>query len=292
MRQTALALTIVTLLVCGCGAMARSGPVRVPQACGLRTSPPAAWRHVVWIWLENEGYANVIGSRSAPFLTRLGRSCGIATNYFAITHPSLPNYLAATSGSTWNVVDDGSPSSHPVAGPSIFAQIAAAGLTWRSFEESMPKRCDLSSTGKYAVKHNPAAYYVGVRSDCSRWDVPLQALRVDALPSFSFVTPNICNDMHSCPVATGDRWLQGFVQSLVAGASYRAGDTVLFITFDEGEGSSNRVATVVVAPSTRPGTVSAVRFDHYSLLATSEKLLQLPRLRAAADMARPFGLVR
>ena len=262
----------------------------MPRACGLRSSPPAAWRHVVWIWLENEGYASVIGSRSAPFLTGLAHACGLATNYWAITHPSLPNYLAATSGSTWGVGDDNAPSSHPIDHQSIFGQIAAAGLTWRSFEESMPANCELSSSGEYAVKHNPAAYFVPIRRQCGAWDVPLRALSVDALPSFAFVTPNLCNDMHSCPVATGDEWLQRFVSSLVAGRSYRAGNTVLFITFDEGTGSSNRVATLVVSPSTRRGTVSAVRFDHYSLLATTEKLLGLPRLGNGTDMARAFGL--
>lgn len=293
MRLRAITLVAVACLAGGCGgAAARTGRVVVPRACGLRSSPPAAWRHVVWVWLENEGYSSIIGSRSAPFLTRLAHACGLATRYSAVTHPSLPNYLAATSGSTWGVGDDDSPSSHPIAGPSIFSQVAAAGLTWRSFEESMPANCDRTSSGKYAVKHNPAAYYVGIRRRCGSWDVPLRALRVDALPSFAFVTPNICDDMHSCSVATGDAWLQRFVGSLVAGASYAAGDTVVFITFDEGTGSSNRVATIVVSPSTHRGTVSASQFDHYSLLGTTEKLLGLPQLHRAPSMARAFGLAR
>lgn len=293
MSRGGLAALVVALALCGCaGAAARTAAAVVPRACGLRPAPPAAWRHVVWVWLENEDYSSVIGSRSAPFLSRLAHTCGIATDYFAITHPSLPNYLAATSGSTWGVVDDDSPSSHPIAGPSIFSQVTAAGLTWRSFEESMPTNCDLTSEGEYAVKHNPAAYYVGIRRQCASRDVPLSALRVDALPSFTFVTPNICNDMHSCPVATGDTWLRGFIRSLVAGRSYKAGNTIVFITFDEGTGSSNRVATVVVSPSTPRGTVTAARFDHYSLLATTEKLLGLPRLGPGTDMSRAFDLGR
>jgi hypothetical protein len=86
--------------------------------------------------------------------------------------------------------------------------------------------------------------------------------------------------------------MQRFVLSLTRGSSYKSGDTVFFITFDEGEGGSNRVATIVVSPSTRRGTVSAIRFDHYSLLATTEQLLGLGRLHAGATMSRTFDLAR
>lgn len=293
-RARLVTVIVAALALCGCGgAAARTGAVVVPRACGVRPSPPAAWKHVVWIWLENESFSQVIGSPSAPFLSRLARACGIATDYSAVAHPSLPNYIAATSGGTWGIADDGPPSAHPLRRRSIFGQLGDAGLSWRSFEESMPTACDLASSGRYAVKHNPAAYYLDIRKQCARWDVPLQALRPDRLPSFAFVTPDVCDDMHSCPVATGDRWLQRFVSSLVGGGSYRAGDTVVFITFDEGDGFSNRVATVVVSPSTRTGTVAAGVFDHYSLLRTTEQLLGLPRLTAVGgSMARAFDLVR
>ena len=225
--------------------------------------------------MENESYDAIVGSRSAPYLTHLARACGLATNYTAIAHPSLPNYLAATSGETWGVTDDGPPAAHPIRYPSIFSQVAAAGKTWRSYEESMPSNCDQSSAGEYAVKHNPPAYYTAIRADCARWDVPLSALRVNRLPAFSFVTPNLCNDMHDCSVATGDRWLARFVPSLLSSRPYRSGSTVVFITFDEGTDAANHVATIVVSPTTRPGTRSAVRFDHYALLKTTEQLLGL-----------------
>src|SRR5690348_12931747 len=95
-RQVLAALVVILALCAGGGAGARAEAVVGRGPCGIRSSPPAAWRHVVWIWLENESYDSVIGSRSAPFLTRLAHACGLATDYSAITHPSLPNYLAAT----------------------------------------------------------------------------------------------------------------------------------------------------------------------------------------------------
>jgi phosphatidylinositol-3-phosphatase len=222
--------------------------------------------------MENAPYNSIVGNASARYLNQLANECGLATNYSAITHPSLPNYLAATSGSTWGITDDNSPAAHPLSHASIFSQVAAAGLTWRSYEESMPSRCDLSSSGEYAVKHNPAAYYTDIRSACARGDVPLSDLRLDTLPAFSFATPNLCDDMHDCSVATGDARLKRWVPRILASRAYRSGTTALFITFDEGGGNSNRVATIVVSPTTPPGTRAQTAFDHYSLLKTTEQM--------------------
>jgi phospholipase C len=248
--------------------------------------------------MENEAYQSIIGSRSAPYITQLADACGLATNYQAISHPSLPNYLAATSGDTWGVADDSPPSAHPIAHASIFSQLAAAGLTWRSYEESMPLNCDPSSPGEYAVKHNPAAYYTGITADCQKSDVPFTAFASDLhrnrLPAFAFVTPNLCDDMHDCPVANGDAWLHRWVPTIIASPPYRSGSTVLIITFDEGTGGTNQVATVVVSPTTPPGTRSAERFDHYSLLKTTEQLLgihtYLAHAHGATSMRAAFHL--
>lgn len=248
--------------------------------------------------MENESYASIIGSRSAPYITQLAHECGIAVDYEAVSHPSLPNYVAATSGGTWGIADDSPPSVHPLGRPSVFSQLSKAHMTWRSYEESMPANCDLSSSGEYAVKHNPAAYYTGIRKDCARWDVPLSdlppALRRHQLPSFAFVTPNLCDDMHDCPVSSGDAWLRRWMPKLLGSEAYRSGSTVVFITFDEGTDSANRVATVVASESTTPGTRSHERFDHYSLLKTTEQLLglhpYLARARDASSMRAAFHL--
>lgn len=261
-----------------------AGPAARPsRPCGWEAQPPQHWQHVVWIWMENKSFGQV---SSAPYLSRLANGCGVATNYAAVAHPSLPNYLAATSGSDWGIRDDADPSAHPLAQPSIFGQ-----TDWRSYEESMPSNCDRTSSGLYAVKHNPAAYFTPLRAQCRKWDVPLGELQPARLPSFTFITPNLCNDMHDCPVGTGDAWLARWVPRILSGSDYRSGRTALFITFDEAEDRSNRVVTVVVAPSTRPGTRSAARFTHYSLLKTTEDMLGLPHLgHAGASMLRAFRL--
>ena len=135
------------------------------------------------------------------------------------------------------------------------------------------------------MRHNPATYYTGVRGPCRAQDVPLRGAQATA--AFTFVTPNLCHDMHSCPVQDGDRWLASFLPRLLRTSGYRSGSTVVFITWDEDDGAAHQhIPTLVVSPDTRPGTRSATAFDHYSMLATTEDLLGLPRLgrRGAGDL--------
>src|ERR1051325_10789075 len=117
-----VAAVVLAAAVAACGASASSSPKRAPaqiRACGKHAAKPARYDHVVWIVMENKSFGDVIGSSSAPFTTALASACGLAENFHAETHPSLPNYIAMTSGSTHGVADDGPPSSHPIRGASI-----------------------------------------------------------------------------------------------------------------------------------------------------------------------------
>jgi phosphatidylinositol-3-phosphatase len=279
-----------TLGSCGASAAPRHRAIPDVHPCGQPGSAPARYDHVVWIVMENKSYSQVMHSSSAPFMRELGSACGIATNFHAETHPSLPNYLAMTSGSTHGVHDDAPPSAHRIRGQSIFSQL---GSGWRALQESMPTACRRTSSGRYAVKHNPAAYYTGLRRSCPRQDVKLGATP-DLSARFTFITPNLCHDTHTCSIARGDRFLVALIPSIVGSDEYRAGRTALFITYDEDDGSaSNHIPTIVIAPNVPPGTRSTVRFNHYSLLRTTEEMLGLKKLGAAArarSMRSAFGL--
>jgi fibronectin type 3 domain-containing protein len=255
-----------------------------PQGpCGTASAPPANWQHVVWIVMENHAYNQVVNSSSAPYENSLAAQCGLATNSFAITHPSLPNYIAMTSGSPQGVTDDNPPSSHPLNVPSIFSQLGSGG--WRSLQESMPSNCLLGNSGQYAVKHNPAAYYTNIRTDCQNFDVPLGATPDISAP-YTFVTPNLCNDTHDCSVGTGDTWLQTFIPKLTSTAEYKSGTTAIFLTWDEDDMTTvNQIATFVISPSTVPGTKSATKFTHYSLLRTTEEMFGITNFLGGAASA-------
>jgi phosphatidylinositol-3-phosphatase len=302
-----------------------SAPAAGHAGTACRGAPPAsgAYRHVIWIWMENHAYGAALRSSDAPFTNQLAAECGLATNYHNITHPSLPNYIAATSGGTQGITDDCKPRDCSRATQSVFGQVAQAGMTWTAYEESMRRPCDLeggegsSPAGEYAPKHDPAAYYLPLRQSCSRRILPLgtpaagalaRALTHRSLPRFAFITPNLCNDTHDCPVSTGDAWLSHWVRKIVSSPTYRRERTVIFVTWDEGEGGGSddcatntsdagcHVATLVVSPSVRRGTRSDVLFNHYSLLRTTEQLLGIPTyLGRAGDastrsMRKPFHL--
>ncbi len=250
--------------------------------------------------MENKSYDQVIGSPQAPYVNRLAAECGLATSFVAEAHPSLPNYVAMTSGSPQGVADDADPPAHRLAAPSIFSQL---GTGWRALQESMPGNCASADAGLYAARHNPAVYYTGLAGACRTQDVPLGATP-ELSAAFTFITPNLCHDMHPCPstpdsaaqTVAGDRWLAGFVPQVLASREYRSGASAVFLTWDEGEGDSQRIATLVLSPSTPAGARSRRSFDHYSMLRTTEELLGLrPYLGAAASassMAPDFSLSR
>jgi hypothetical protein len=274
--------------------------------CGTRATPPATWSHVVWIWFENHTEGQVINSSSAPYFTAVANACGLTTNYAGITHPSLPNYIAATSGSTNGITDDNPPTSagHYLNVPNIYQQVQTAGGTWRDFEEASPGNCPNGASGLYAVKHDPAAYYSNISTQCGTWDVPMGNLTAGAflnalttaggLPTFSFVTPDLCNDMHDCSATASDAWLRSWLPKLIASPDYQSGNTAVFITFDENDSTAgNIVTTIVVSPSTAAGTTSGTAFNHYSLLRTTEEMLGLSLIGNAAtatSMASAFNL--
>ena len=247
--------------------------------------------HVVWVVMENHGYGSIIGSSQAPYVNQLANAYGLATNYLAIAHPSLPNYIALTSGSTQGVSNDSGPSSHPLSVPSIFSQLP--GGQSRSLSESMPSNCLKSDSGEYVVHHNPMAYYTNLGSDCASFDVPFGAAP-DLSAAFTFIVPNGLHDMLDGTIAQGDSFLSSYVPALMATPQYQAGNTAIFITWDEDEntGKNNQVATIVVSPYTQAVKVSTA-FNHYSLLRTAEDLLGLPALgnaASAAPMESAFGL--
>ena len=277
-------------------AAAASGP------CGTATTPHA-YQHVIWIWMENHSFGDVIGNKSqAPYINSLAASCGLATNYHNTTHLSLPNYLAATSGLAQahlpllSFVDCGPSVICHTSAPSIFGQ----GETWKAYQESMPSNCDKSDSGAYSVRHNPVPYYTSL-SGCATRDVPYSQLATDladsTLPAFSFITPNMTDDMHNGTIAQGDAWLASNLPAILNSKQYQAGTTVVFITWDEGAGgfpvedcddtgttdSSCHVPTIVISPTTPAGATSAAFFSHYSLLSTTEELLGLPKLDQAAS---------
>ncbi len=230
--------------------------------------------HVFVIVLENRSYGQVVGS---GYIAQLGQQYAIATNYRGVYHPSLPNYLAMTSGSTWGVADDGW---HSLPAGGLGSQLTTAGIEWRAYMEGMTNGCYQNGNG-YALKHNPFAYYGGT---CPSEVVPFTKFATDmagAVPRFVWITPDLCHDGHDCPNSTVNAWLSQTVPMILASDAWQD-NGVLFITWDEGEDSANSVLTLVIHPDPLRHQ-SALAYNHYSLLATIEDVLGVQRLGAAAQ---------
>lgn len=239
-------------------------------------SPAAQPSHVFVIVMENRSAAQAI---QGSYTSQLAAQYAEATNYHGISHPSLPNYLALTSGNTWGIADDGF---HNLPPGGIGAQLTAAGIDWRAYMEGMSANCFANGNG-YALKHDPFAYY---GDTCPPQVVPFTQSQfatdmAGSVPRFVWITPNLCHDGHDCSTATADAWLAQTVPVILGSDAWKQ-NGVLFITWDEGEDSANSVLTLVIHP--RPiihrGGES---YDHYSLLATIEDELGVPRLGRAAQ---------
>jgi acid phosphatase len=264
-----------------------------------------AFAHLFVVVMENEERQ---GALSAPTIAALAHRYAEATDWYAVAHPSLPNYLAMVSGSTWGVTSDCTGCDQP--GPDLGAQLSAAGISWGAYMEDLPSPCFLgpqSANGLYAEKHDPFAYFADVRSVpavCAHIQ-PLGALTsllapgapAAAVPRLVWVTPNLCDDGHNCSVETSGTWLQSFVATVTASPAWADGGA-LVVTWDEGsdnagidpatgavtsDAGGGNVLTLVIAPTLRPGLQVSTPLDHYSLLRTVEDAFDLPLLGAAAD---------
>ena len=246
--------------------------------------------HIVVIVFENKEARQVIGSSAAPTFTAMARSYVQLTRYTAVTHPSLPNYLALVSGSTHGIRSDCT--ACVVSAPSLADTIEQAGRSWKTYAEGLPRPGYTGArAGRYVKKHIPFLYFRDVVSSPARRTqvVPLPQLAADlengSLPDFALVVPDLCHSMHDCPVRTGDRWLRTILPPLL-----QLPDTVVFVTFDEGawRPGGNHVAALALGSAVRPATRSAQRTGHYGLLRTIEAAWGLPLLGHSAS-AKPIA---
>lgn len=253
--------------------------------------------HVAVILMENQEYGDVVGSRDAPFINRLAHTGVLVTQMYGIAHPSLPNYLALTGGSTFGIHTDCTDCS--VHATSLVDQLQSRQLSWKGYMEGLPHACFLGAgAGDYAKKHDPFAYYTRITSSPARCAaiVPLTQLATDeragTLPRLIWISPNLCHDMHDCSLATGDRFLSQLVPPLLHALGRRG---LLFLTWDEGSSPNGccrlahggHIVTILAGPDARPGARLATATDHYSVLQTIEDVFGLPRLRGAACACTP-----
>ena len=271
-----LVAAVAVLLVATSCAGPQAGiarPTRTPAASSSvipTPSPtPAKPSNVFVIVMENSSYESAMAQ---PYLSSLASQYGVATNYHPISSPSLPNYLAMTSGSTWGIRDD---NYHQLPATGLGNELTTASVSWTAYMEGFKGDC-FANTYPYALKHNPFAYYGG---QCPPNIVPMTQLATDlagTTPQLSWITPGLCHDGHDCSTAAADQWLAQTVPLILASAAWQD-NGVLFITADEADGAGDRVPFVAVSPQVHAQQLTAT-FDHFSLLATLADDLGVARM--------------
>ena len=257
-----------------------------------------AFEHIVMVLFENKEFGSVVGNSAMPYYNQLAQENTLLTQYYAIRHPSLPNYIALIGGDTFGIHSDCNDCF--VNAPSLPDLIEASGRSWKTYQEDMPQPCFLGGAHDYAQKHNPFVYFDPIRLDqarCERSVVPLGDLNTDiqagALPNYIFITPNLCNDAHDCDLNVADAWLANLLTTLVPALDATSQPYLIVLTFDEGQGNHSccglpeeaggRVATVLVSPSAKSAFQDDTPYTHYSLLKTIAESWGLSYLGHAAD---------
>ena len=247
-------------------------PTATPQQAGIQ--------HIFYIMMENHATNQIIGNTAdAPYLNQLASSYGTATQYYGVTHPSLPNYLAAISGSFQGIWDDCAAGASVTCAPEVFTssltsseyseaanqphmfngqtivdQLEAHHLTWKAYMQSMPSAgyTGDSYAGLYAQKHNPFMYFSRIRNNPARMQqiVPFTQFAQDMqsanIPNFVWISPDVCNDMHGAPACSSYDGLiatgDRFVRSTIQTIMHSSAwkeGAAIVITWDENEGGSS-----------------------------------------------------
>jgi phosphatidylinositol-3-phosphatase len=267
----------------------------VPMARATTTRPPA---HLIVVIEENHSFEQIIGSPAAPFVNRLAAQGTLLTSYYAITHPSLPNYVALLSGRTPIESDC---RACTFAGLTLVDQLEARHISWGAYLQGLPRPCStVAGSGAYTELVDPFMHAARVRDNPARCDrvLPFSRFHADLaagrLPTVVFVMPDLHHEMHSGPVRVADAWLHRLVDQLATSPLWRQ-DTRVVVTFDEsyrhdvrtcchGLGRGGRIPTVVFGPHV-PAARDATPYTHFSLLRSIEAAYGLPFLGHAGDPA-------
>lgn len=291
-RMLTPALLLLAGALVGCSSASASAPAQ-PLAQNPQSATAITTKFVQLVIFENESYDDVIGSPQAPYITGLSKTWANMTQSFAITHPSEPNYLALFSGSTQGVSSDQCPVSFGVQ--SLGSELLKAGISFTGYAESMPYNgytgCmavpdTLPSGWLYMRKHVPWPDFTRIPGSVSIvYPGPLKKP-----PSqFTWITPNMCNDMHDCAIGIGDKWAKKNLPKLIAWD--RANDGLLILTFDENDGSpGNQIPTILIG-NVKPGQYSQT-INHYSVLRTIEDIFGLKHLGESGSATPIKGVVK
>lgn len=297
--SSALVLAVGSLLALAAPSLATPGDV--PR-----------YQHIFYIVEENHSFSQIVGNPNAPELNRLANTYALATASFGTSHPSEPNYVAMVGGSDFGIHDDGPYTTNVVDQPSLASQLEGAGLSWKSYQQSLPfagfTGTSAGTGGLYASKHNGFLNFKSVQSNPAEMakTVPVEQLTTDlaqnTVPTFSFIVPDQCHDMHgtsACPDSTtnvrvADDYAGQLVNQIMSSTAWQQGQNAIVLTFDEGTNADGccdanpgggQIYTSVITNHGPRGLKYPTPINHYSILAAIQRMYRLGCLQNTCDTA-------
>ena len=285
---------LVSGVVAGAATITATSEAKTGTSAITVTAPPpgsSQFGHVFVVTEENTDYVDVTTS-SMPYLMGLAAQYGLATQYYANTHPSIGNYFELATG---QIISNNDGYSQIVSVDNIVRELVAAGKTWKSYAEDLPSvGYTGGDVGNYARKHNVFALLSDVANDPAQTNrlVPFTQFATDlangTLPTFSNIVPNLCNDAHDCGLDVADSWLQTNIAPLIASPVFQQ-DGLLIIVFDEAGGDNTngggRIVWVAVSPKAKRAYQSTTLYQHPSTLRLILKGLGVSVFPGAAASA-------
>jgi Phosphoesterase family len=296
-------------LIAGVLALCLASAVPTSQVAAQATFPQ--YDHVFLIVMENENFNQVFGNHFAPILNALAQDYGLAMNYTGVADPSEPNYVAMLGGDFFGIGDDDPYwfPGHTISAPNLMSQLEAAGKTWRGYFQSMPypgyrgycypDKCNgiPDADTQYVTKHNGIVNFANMQTPAELGKMfPLTQFSADlaagTVPSFSYIVPDECNDMHGAPpwcvdsgstgsvqqsflISQGDKFVGNVVNQITSSSMWQAGNNAIVITFDEGNTANSQIMTIVVTSHGPRGITDKTSFNHFSLLASLQQTFGL-----------------
>jgi phosphatidylinositol-3-phosphatase len=258
----------------GCGGSSLSGSIPPGPTPAPTPANQPAFAHVVLLLEENHSYSDVIGNSSMPYLNSLAQQYGLAAQYYADAHPSLPNYFMLTVGETETDTDT---FSGVVSDDNVVRELVKAGKTWKCYAEALPSTGYLGEdVYPYLRQHNPFSYLSDVQNSPAQVAniVPFTQFATDlasnSLPQYAFIAPDALDDAHDGTLAQADSWLQQNIAPLISNTNFQSSG-LLIITFDESETTDaaqggGHVPAVIVSSQAKKNYVSQTFFQHESTL--------------------------
>lgn len=281
----------------GADITANEGASTNEAASGNETGPPFL-RTVFLLVMENKNLIQLTENPVAPFVNSLFLTAASAEQYYnpPRNHPSEPNYVWFEAGDSLGIPDDNDPAVNARDTPDhLVDYLQRAGISWKAYQEDISgTTCPLTPVALYGPKHNPFVFFKDVTGRnnpadpyCIEHIRPFTEFATDlknyTVARYNFITPNLCNDMHSCATQIGDSWLQTTVSMIIESPAYLDGG-VLFITWDEADGGDGPIGLFALSPVAKAGYSNSTYYDHSSLLKTLQEIFKVtPFLRHAGD---------